>query len=579
MTASEKLYAFDLCKAYPLPEGRLLIRNPRNGRHAVLTPDVYGALLQCRRFHTLADHAAQVVADNPALQGQEAAVLDILRSVQKDGLMLSADIYTVTLQPAADPRYNVDKPVAAVITWERPEALERCLASLRENCDCSQLARIVIIDDSRSEAARTRNRAITQALEEHVETPVLHFGGEEQQGFLEAIIRQVPSIEQQVRFLIDGERWADHWTSGRARTLALLLSVGQRLLVLDDDILCEPWEPAQTDSVSFGDDARETRFYADRGQRSLTQATEAGDPLQRHLRTLGSRLADALGALGTAQLTAGAFEGADLETLERLRADSPVLVTECGTVGDPGTSNLNWLASLDGKSLEALSSNETAVDAAFDRADCWQGMRGARVLPRSNMSQLTGLDNRAMLPPYLPILRGEDRLFGDMLEFLHPAAVVIDQPWAIAHHPIPERQWTAEEQQFQVDQPFERLGLRWLERQDRSTMNKDPLKRLARLARVLEDFTELDDEAMRGEYEDFAIGERAADYRMVLATLQNTGEDAPERWRAFLTSATERLNRALVDNPPDARLTGYPAGLDNEALFAWWRSFWTDFAR
>ena len=57
------------------------------------------------------------------------------------------------------------------------------------------------------------------------------------------------------------------------------------------------------------------------------------------------------------------------------------------------------------------------------------------------MSQITGFDNREMLPPYLPIMRGEDRLFGCMLDFIFPSVITLDYPWAIPHLPLPERRW------------------------------------------------------------------------------------------------------------------------------------------
>jgi len=579
MNSTRKLYAFDRCGAYPLTEGRLLVRNPRNGRHAILTSEVYAALVYCRKFHTLEDHARRITQANPALRGQEDDVLGILQTVQRDGLMISADIYALTLAPAADPLFNLEKPVVAIITWERPEALARCLESLRTESDTSNLARIVVIDDSRDENNQRRNRITTESFEAKVDTPVLHFGAEEQLAFMKAIISQVPAIEAQVRFLIDRERWADHWTSGLARTVALLLSVGQRLLVLDDDILCKAYEPDTLPGVSFGDDARETRFYRNREEAREQPVKEVSDPLIRHLRILGSDLRDALAALGARSLDPTAFEGADLDLMERLRGDSRVLVTECGTLGDPGTSDLNWLASLEGISLETLLENDDNVDKAFSSRVCFNGVSQARVTPRATMSQLTGLDNRALLPPYIPILRGEDRLFGDMLEFVHPHAVVVDQPWAIAHEPLPERQWSAAEQSFQTEQPFERLGLRWVEENMGISKSREPLKRLGQLAGLYESLADMDEQALQSAYQDASIGAQAADYRLLKQALEMSGEQAPQRWREFLQGGVDRLNHALIDNPPDAPVTGYPAGLQDEALFEWWRAFWLEFAR
>jgi len=40
------LIAFDLCKPYAMPGGNLLLHNTRNGRRAVVKPEVYATLGQ-----------------------------------------------------------------------------------------------------------------------------------------------------------------------------------------------------------------------------------------------------------------------------------------------------------------------------------------------------------------------------------------------------------------------------------------------------------------------------------------------------------------------------------------------------
>jgi len=578
MNETEKRYAFDRCGAYPLPGNRMLVRNPRNGRHAVLTPDVYGVLLGCGQFRTLRDHAAHIARSDPALRDQEEAVLSVLESVRKDGLMISADVYAVTLQPSATPHVNVDKPVAAVITWERPEALERCLASVRERVDESNLARFVVVDDSRSEEARQRNRAATEAFAEGAGAPVLYFGAEEQKGFMEAIIRQVPSVEEQVRFLIDRERWADHWTSGLARTLALLLSVGQRLLVLDDDILCEVFESEREAGVRFGDDAREARFYADEGEWEERRAERGTDPFVRHLRYLGSKLDDALGAMGVKTLGPESFDGAERDVLERWKGDSRVLVTECGSLGDPGTATLNWLVTLNDKSLAPLREDPDAVERALGQRNCWLGTHRPTLTPRANMSQLTGVDNRGLMPAYIPILRGEDRLFGNMVEFMHPESVVVDQPWAIAHRPIPPRTWSEAERRFDTRYTFSRFALEWIEAHRDLPRAEEPLKRLGQLARLYEDLADLPPADIVRAFEDAKLTSKTRDYRDLRAALVASSE-APEAWRTFLEEALDRLNRELIDNPADPVVRGDPKHLEGNELVAWWREFWRAFAR
>ena len=42
--------AFDLCHAYPLADGNLLLLNTRNGKRAKVKPEVYASTLKCLRI-------------------------------------------------------------------------------------------------------------------------------------------------------------------------------------------------------------------------------------------------------------------------------------------------------------------------------------------------------------------------------------------------------------------------------------------------------------------------------------------------------------------------------------------------
>jgi hypothetical protein len=573
-----QLWAFDRCKAYPLPDYRVLVRNQRTGRQAVLTPDVYGALQMCTHFHTFAEHAKAIAAAVPGMQGQEADIQRVLESVQADGLMINAAIYELNLQGSAQPAMPADKAVAAVITWERPEALARCLDSLRRNSELENLAAVFVIDDSRSKDAQQRNRASTEALAEHTRVPVHYMGAQEQAEFMQQLISKVPALEGPVRFLLDRERWAEYWTSGLSRTVALLLSAGKRLLVLDDDILCEVFEPPrQQREASFADHNRDARFFDSFEQWQEYRASAGTDPLLRHLSCLGSTLGDSLAAVGSGRIRAHSFRGAEANFVATLRPDSPVMITECGAFGDPGTSRMDWLTGLEDASMQAMLESDESVERALNNRNCWIGRHQAQVVKKANMSQLTGLDNRKLLPPYIPIMRGEDRLFGDMVQFLHPGSVALDQGWAVPHLPIPPREWSAEDRSLSTLEPFPTYSMLQVSQHMDRCPAREPLNRLAYLGRVYEDLSRMDFVAISALYLDRRMDTQANDYRH-LKNLLDEHPDAPQAWQAFVQQGISELGRELVSTPLNPTLSGYPPGLENEKLAAWWQSFWRDFS-
>ncbi len=130
--------AFDLCQAYPASGGNLLLHNTRNGKRAMVKPEVYAALLHCRQFRTLDQHAAAIIELNPAMQGQQSDIRNVLLNMLRSGMMLSAknasDNLKQTVENNTDQQRNTT-PVVAILTWERPQALERLLESVAANCD------------------------------------------------------------------------------------------------------------------------------------------------------------------------------------------------------------------------------------------------------------------------------------------------------------------------------------------------------------------------------------------------------------------------------------------------------------
>ena len=84
------LVAFDLCRAYPVPGGNLLLRNTRNGKRAMVKPEVYASLLTCSQFKTLEEHTAAIIERNSGMQGQQADIRKVLQSMLDSGIMLSA---------------------------------------------------------------------------------------------------------------------------------------------------------------------------------------------------------------------------------------------------------------------------------------------------------------------------------------------------------------------------------------------------------------------------------------------------------------------------------------------------------
>jgi len=574
--------AFDLCLAYPVPGGNLLLHNTRNGKRAMVRPEVYNALMQCREFKTIEQHTATLIGLESAMQGQQADIRKVLQSMLGSGMMVSAksvcDQFKATAGQDAAVRQN-PAPVVAILTWERPQALERLLESIARNCDTEKVHCIYVVDDSRKAANIELNRALTERFATRVSSPLRYFGQQEQQSWLDQMVKELPEQENAIRFLADGSRWRDYWTSGLSRNLALLLSPGHRLVMIDDDVVCDVYDPPQLKpGITFSDDAREAMFFAGEQDWSHLHQPINPDPVDRHMQCLGLTFSEALEVLGQNNLKASGFQNATALQLSELHAGSEVLLTECGSLGCPGTNDNTWLPDLTRASLKRMLASEETTARALGARKVWSGRNHPHFAPRPNMSQITGFDNRRMLPPYLPIQRGEDRLFGYMLDYIFPTSVTLDYPWAVPHLPLPERKWRDRDLDFSPGDSFPMFFVEQIIGHKSDCLSTHPEQRLSSLSGWFSDMASAPAHKLTSMYRDSRLAGDSARLAQLTELLATT-DPAPVNWQNYLRNGITQLNADLdLASRENFVVRGVPATLEGDELIAFWRGVWGDFA-
>jgi len=574
--------AFDLCLAYPVPGGNLLLQNTRNGKRAMVKPEVYAALRHCSQFKTIEQHTATLVGLESSMQGQEADIRRVLQGMLDAGMMVSAkktcDAYkSKTGRDAAAARD--ESPVVAILTWERPQALERLLESIASNCNSGNFHRLYVIDDSRKTENIELNQSLTKRFAASIACPLEYFGLLEQGSMIDGLVQRLPEHEAAIRFLADQARWQDFWTSGMSRNIALLLSAGRRLVMLDDDVICDVYDPPRPrPDISFSDDPREAEFFAGEEDWSHLHQPINPDPVDRHMQCLGLTFSEALDVLGQNHLKASGFQNATALQLSELRNDSEILLTECGSLGCPGTNNNSWLPDMAPASLKRMLASEASTNNALGIRKVWTGRNHPHFAPRSNMSQITGFDNRRMLPPYLPIYRGEDRLFGYMLDYVFPTSVTLDYPWASPHLPIPERKWRDRDLDFSPGDTFPKFFVEKIIEHKSACLSTLPKERLSSLSGWFDDMASAPANTLIAMYRDSRLGNDSARLAQLTGLLEKA-EQAPVAWQNYLRNGITQLNADLdLASREDFRIKGQPATLERDDLVTFWRAVWRDFA-
>jgi len=496
------------------------------------------------------------------------------------GIMLSAKATCDRLKIAnTTVAAETTTPVVAILTWERPQALERLLESIVTNCDTETIHRLYVIDDSRKAENINQNRALTDRFNSRMSTPLKYFGQAEQRSLLNELVKLRPEHEDAIHFLADQSRWKGHWTAGLSRNLALLLSCGRRLLMIDDDAICDVFDPPQQKpDVTFSDDPREAAFFGSEQEWAYLQQPINPDPINRHMQCLGLTFSGALAVLGQNHLKPAGLTNATALQLSELMPDSAVLVTECGSLGCPGTGKNTWLPNMAPASLKRMLASAQQTSHALSSRKVWSGRNHPHFAPRSNMSQITGFDNRRMLPPYLPIMRGQDRLFGYMLDFIYPTSVTLDYPWAAPHLPLPDRRWRDRDLNFTPTDSFPMFFIEKIIEYKSSCLSASPGGRLLNLSTWFNDLATASADSLTSMYRDSRL--RADSERLNhLSTLLATTEPVPVNWQNYLRNGISQLNADMDQaSRADFKVKGFPTALDTDELITFWQKVWNDFA-
>ena len=563
---SGDLIAFADCERIDLGTGGTLLQNRANGSQIVVAPEVATALTYCNTFKTLEDHAKTLVATIPQLQGQLADVTNVLGMVNDAGLMLNAQSICDNINAQSTTTATLPPTRVCIITCDRPAAVERLMDSMLRAGNLTQHDQLFLVDDSRSTDNAAQNRELTGRFNLTSPRNMQYMGPAEQQSFVNQLIEAAPEHEESIRFLLDRERWAQHKTHGLARTVSLLLAAGYRLIVLDDDTLCNTVKaPLHQEGISFGGgNGREIACFG--SELELMQNAVFGDvdPLSAHASCLGTTLGAAIEKLDLAPLEPTSISHTNAALMNNLDGDSPILITQCGSWGDPGTAGSNWLFHLGQDSIDRALSAPGGLSSSLENRHYWLGRSRPNIAKMGVMSQATGLDNSQLLPPYFPAFRGEDYLFAAMTLRLHPDSAVLDYDWSIPHLPVEQRAIRAREPIAM--QAGLALCARYLSDHVIFDGNVSVETRLHVLATQILQLSEQDPTYLLATFRN----EIAKQYAEQLKLLQQHRQNAPavesDDWEKYLQQGIDELSQALQTPADPLAIPGAADGTSLEDL-------------
>jgi hypothetical protein len=423
-----------------LPAGDdVLLHDPERAAPAVLPAFELDLLAQCTHFAPVEAHAA--AAERRTGLPADGVAQRLYELVDR-GLLVSQQEVLARARAAAE----VDTDAAptldriAVITSDRASSLATCLRSYRERYGSD--IELIVFDDSADAATSAENRRVARQVA--AGGRLLYAGEEEKRQFVTELAgRSGVEVDVVGSAVTDFDGFTYH--CGANRNAMLLDAAGGAVLLVDDDMTARAASPADAGDglrLSSRHDPWSVHFFA-----HIEDALEAADwrdadLLAWHRRFLGrSPAACAFGLAARGEplpLSANGVavdlndaDGALITAFSRGRGR--VIATSAGVAGDSGMGNplyFLWLQRTERERLLQDYESNRVTRAVH---------RGADVATISNTRLFMGahvaFDVRAIIPPFPPVLRNSDGVFGDLLRTCAPESYIAFLPWLVEHTP------------------------------------------------------------------------------------------------------------------------------------------------
>ena len=304
------------------------------------------------------------------------------------------------------------------MTCNRASSLSGCLDSFLANFRHSDRAPEIIVADDSSAAGSEDVRSVLLSLDDRGAQHIRYAGRLERSRYADALAKESGTAPDVVRFALLGDSRCT-LSTGANRNALLLDTIDSLVMSVDDDTRGEVASaPGAEDGLSFftGYDPTEFWFFPDRTAALASVSFEPIDILRLHETLLGRATAD--------------FGGAP-------DSRGRVAVTLNGLVGDSGMRSPRYYLMLSGDSRRRLVASEAGYRSAFQSREILRSVRRPTVSTGPFlMTTFFGLDNRVLLPPFFPVQRNSDGIFGLMLQKTtsHRTALL---PYVLLHAPPP----------------------------------------------------------------------------------------------------------------------------------------------
>jgi hypothetical protein len=324
--------------------------------------------------------------------------------------------------------------VVGMPTHNQPGVLVRGLRSYIENVLAhDRRVEFVVLDDSTDRGAREANLANLRRLRARYGVDIAYAGPGEKAAFALRLARK-GLARATLEFALAG-RTGTGRTTGANRNALLLHTVGEPFLSADDDTVCTPAPAPECRAGLRVTSDEPTELWFPEDPAPLQPPAPGPCVLALHEAMLGRSVEDCVRHQGPTEIALDSMTSTFRCRLER--GCRSILATWMGLAGDLGTPHLpSFLIRQTGRTRERLLRSERLYRAVMTHRQAVRSASRATITDAGSwMTTVTAYDHRDLLPPFLPLGRGQDTLFGALLDAIAPSSYVAYLPYTVVHRP------------------------------------------------------------------------------------------------------------------------------------------------
>jgi len=469
--------------AYSWDQRRSLIWSCETNRLSEIDAALAWMLSFTQGARSVQEHADAIASAGSA--GNPAGLAPALEELRHAGLLRPCPAF----DPPPDAR-STSSPTGiatiGLITADRPAALRRSISSLAAECAAyGHHPRIVVVDGSRLPDNRAETRAAVTAVARTTGHRAEYLGVDEAADFTGRLIGA--GAEQD---------WLTPGGIGANRNLLLLLTAGEDVLCVDDDVVCKTWMPAHAKEglvvTGHHHQFREMTFFPNRSAALDAIVAARVDLLAAHGRLLGHSLASLVRGFGSetdlsttcGHLLSGLVHG----------GSHVVKATFAGLAGDDGGYCPHRRLFSPPFLRDRLWSDFDQFRTSMTSREMIKVATSALITHDANFqTYCMGLSNRSMVPPFMPVGRNEDGVFGAMLAAHDPATAFGHIPVGILHDSDRPPERTEVPMLSARESRLAELVIHLVRRCSSALVSPSPAVRLQRLGEMLVDVASLDE--------------------------------------------------------------------------------------